>query len=268
MAGKKDNDSYVWISYADLMTSVTFAFIFLLLCFLAANAQLEKDLQTERGGAGRTRIVDLVTTQQRLGKMLEGLKEKVEKAQGCEGVLWEVDSASTSIRASFKDKNQLSGGEDRLGWFDNGKAELLPRAKTCLKTFSVLWLSDLYLDQATRDNIQNLVLEGHTNSDKILSESTAFIDNLKLSQDRAYSAAKFIIEDLGRGEFGFNDKQWEGFQKWRNSALTATGRSFAKTITLPGSAGLEDKERSKRIEFRCLIKQDFKAMENVIKESK
>lgn len=122
MAGKKDNESYVWISYADLMTSVTFAFIFLLLYFMMTNAKHKKDAERDTGGAG-ARLGALVQTQQRLGEMLENLKEKVERAKGCEDVLWEVDRAATSIRAYFKDKSQNSGGEEnRIGWFDNGKA--------------------------------------------------------------------------------------------------------------------------------------------------
>ncbi|EAI0140120.1 OmpA family protein, partial [Campylobacter jejuni] len=82
-------------------------------------------------------------------------------------------------------------------------------------------------------NIENIIIEGHTDSDG------SYIYNLDLSQKRAYEVMNFIYT------FYKSDK----LQK----LLMASGRSFSDPVFVNG---VEDKDKSRRIEIKFSIKND------------
>ncbi len=267
MADNKRDDSYVWISYSDLMTTVTFAFIFLLLATLAIHQDLSESVEksksmlskaTEHVNPGQEALGTLVKTKASAGLILKAIREEIQKFGECREVIWTIDETNTSVSATF--------GRNGQGWFRDGEANLSGEAQVCLKQFAILWLSKLYEDKLVRVNLQNLIIEGHTNSRPISSTENSFLDNLDLSQRRAFSASKFILRDVQKAhfsKFASIKSDWMSFELWRNQKLTATGRSFSEPIT--HKDGKENFEHSKRIVFRCLIKQDFAAMEEMSK---
>jgi flagellar motor protein MotB len=153
------------------------------------------------------------------------------------------------------------------GWFKDGFSDISESGKKCLKNFSREWLLAFYNLKQHRDKVDRLVIEGHTNSkppnDRL---KDPYLYNLRLSQDRAYSAANFIFQNLAEASDikhpapGFNVQD---FTAWRNRVLTATGRSFAEPILLENSTA-EDTEKSKRIEFKFTIKHNYEGYKKLL----
>lgn len=271
MSKKGSEESYVWISYSDLMTSVTFAFIFLFLVFVAKyreenqkNKSLSEEVST---------VSSLIAAQNRSGDILEELKRDLSAEKDCDGVGWEVNRTESLISATVSETTSREKG----AWFKSGESELQESAKRCLDVFSVKWLKAMYGDIGIRKNIQGLVIEGHTDSDPIRTKANRFLGNLELSQERAYNAAVYIIEHLTKERFAIDSEEnWNNFRGWTERVINATGRSYAKLIGKGAASdsdgyvvpGTEDKRRSRRIEFRTLIRSDFDAMKTLVNEFK
>ena len=91
-----------------------------------------------------------------------------------------------------------------------------------------------------RDDILEVRIEGHTSSAWFgaASDDDAYIRNMNLSQQRTRSTLAYVLE-LG---------QVQSDKNWLKSHLTANGLSSAKVVR--DEQGIEDAERSRRVEFR------------------
>jgi len=121
--------------------------------------------------------------------------------------------------------------------FDVGSYELKPEAQKQLKETVQPYLDVLLNDASIRENIDNIVIEGHTDSDG------SYMHNLDLSQKRAYSVMAFI--------YSLDEK--------RTELLSANGRSYSDRIF---KNGIEDKEASRRIEIKFNL-SNKKAIEEI-----
>ncbi|WP_263832647.1 OmpA family protein [Sulfurospirillum oryzae] len=125
--------------------------------------------------------------------------------------------------------------------FDVGSYELKPEAKKQLKETLQPYLDVLLNDNSIRENIDHIVIEGHTDSDG------SYMHNLDLSQKRAYSVMAFI--------YSLDEKRTTMLQKY----LSANGRSYSDLIL---KNGVEDKEASRRIEIKFNL-SNKKAIEEI-----
>ncbi|SMC15780.1 chemotaxis protein MotB [Campylobacter helveticus] len=125
--------------------------------------------------------------------------------------------------------------------FDKDSFILKDEAKLSLKRILSGYLAGILEDENISKNIENIIIEGHTDSDG------SYIYNLDLSQKRAYEVMSFILTF-------YKD---ERLQK----LLMASGRSFSVPIL---KNGIEDKDLSRRIEIKFSLKNDaaFKELEN------
>ena len=121
--------------------------------------------------------------------------------------------------------------------------ELKPEAKKQLKETLQPYLDVLLNDESIRDNIDQIVIEGHTDSDG------SYMHNLDLSQKRAYSVMAFI--------YSLDEKRTALLQKY----LSANGRAYSDIIL---KNGVEDKEASRRIEIKFNL-SNKKAIEEIEK---
>lgn len=117
--------------------------------------------------------------------------------------------------------------------FDKDSYVLKAEAKVSLKKILTQYFSAILNDENISSNIENIIIEGHTDSDG------SYIYNLDLSQKRAYEVMSFIYT------FYKNAK----LQKM----LIASGKSYADPIY---KNGVEDKQLSRRIEIKFSIKND------------
>ena len=119
--------------------------------------------------------------------------------------------------------------------------ELKPEAKKQLKETLQPYLDVLLNDSTIRENIDHIVIEGHTDSDG------TYMHNLDLSQKRAYSVMTFI--------YSLDEKRNALLQKY----LSANGRSYSDLVL---KNGVEDKEASRRIEIKFNL-SNKKAIEEI-----
>lgn len=256
---KKANshDSFVWISYSDLITTLMLSFILIYLVALYERNKFatESEVNLKKAQAITMEVLDARNVYLDSLKQIVRAMEKHKLTNGCEDVAWNVDEKGNSIQIFFQTSE---------GWFADGSAVISKSGRKCLESFSYSWLLSLYAKSDYRDNIDRLVIEGHTNSlppaDK---REDPYLYNLKLSQARAYEAANFIFQNL---KFNNDIKKqisnfsWDDFTTWRNQVLTATGRGSAEPIK---TNEVEDREKSKRIEFKFTIKHNFDGYKSI-----
>jgi chemotaxis protein MotB len=150
-------------------------------------------------------------------KVVERLKERL-------GDSINIDSKSGALRFS---SNIL---------FNQGSYTLKPSAKQQLRDILKRYIQTLLLDSEIRQYIDNITIEGHTNTDG------SYLYNLALSQKRALEVMKFLYQsDIQNREL-------------YSQYLSASGRSYADLIY--NEFGQEDKDASRRIEIKFRIKNE------------
>ncbi len=150
-------------------------------------------------------------------RVISKLKEKLGKSIA-------IDKNSGAIRFS---SNIL---------FEQGKYKLKDSSKKELNRLLNSYIDTLLYDKDIKDNIEQIVIEGYTNSDG------TYLYNLELSQKRALEVMKFL--------YSSNPKKSAIFRKY----ISASGRSYANPIMMEN--GEEDKDASRRIEIKFRIKNE------------
>ncbi len=157
-------------------------------------------------------------------KVISKLKEKLKGSI-------DIDKNSGAIRFS---SNIL---------FEQNSFKLKENSKEELKAILEKYINALLLDDEIKQYIDQIIIEGYTNSDG------TYLHNLELSQKRALEVMKFLYENFPENR--------ELFRKY----LSASGRSYANLIY---KNGVEDKDASRRIEIKFRIKNE-KAIEELEK---
>ena len=171
-------------------------------------------------------------------KNLTGIRIKVIKTLKKElGKSIQIDPKSGSIRFS---SNIL---------FNKGEYRLKEDAKQSLKAKIKKYIQTLLLNEKIRDYIDQIIIEGHTDTDG------SYLYNLALSQKRALEVMKFIYESDPK-----NEKLYKRY-------LTASGRSYSDLIL--DKNGKEKKDASRRIEVKFRIKNEkaIKELEKFLSNS-
>ncbi|EIX7213992.1 OmpA family protein [Campylobacter coli] len=117
--------------------------------------------------------------------------------------------------------------------FDKDSYTLKNEAKASLRKILSEYFNAIINDPKILSNIENIIIEGHTDSDG------SYIYNLDLSQKRAYEVMNFIYTF-------YKDIRLQ-------KLLMASGRSFSDPVLVNG---VEDKDKSCRIEIKFSIKND------------
>ena len=130
--------------------------------------------------------------------------------------------------------------------FDVGEYDLLADGEDFLNDFLPDYFNVLLSDNFV-DYISEIIIEGHTDSDG------DYIMNLELSQQRALAVASFILDDDGV-------LPSDTVEKLRK-IVTANGRSYSNPIYT--ADGEEDKDASRRVEFKFRLKDEEMVQEMV-----
>ena len=103
-------------------------------------------------------------------------------------------------------------------------------------------------NKSIKDNINKIIIEGHTDSDG------TFLYNLELSQKRAYEVMNYLLS------LNFVKKNHI------KHLMIASGRSYLDTIK--DANGKEDKQASRRIEIKFSLKNQnaMKEIERILDE--
>ena len=175
--------------------------------------------------------------------LMGALLQVQEKAEQDEEVVRRYDQTKTQLYIDLQEEFK----EDLKTWrasidsslcirfqepatlFDKNETDLKPPFKNILDDFFPRYIEVLNRPKY-RDNIVEIRIEGHTDSDG------GYFHNMKLSQDRTRTVLEYC--------FGLMSPEQKA---WAKSLITANGLSSSQPIL---RAGVEDKDQSRRVEFR------------------
>jgi chemotaxis protein MotB len=131
--------------------------------------------------------------------------------------------------------------------FDQSAYKLKDSSKKELDVVLKKYISTLLEDKEIRKYIHGITIEGHTNSDG------SYLSNLQLSQQRALEVMQFLYESNSI------DKDL------LNKYVSSSGKSSSDLIY---KNGVEDKDASRRIEIKFIIKNEeaVKELQNYLGE--
>lgn len=176
--------------------------------------------------------IELSTQQQQLDSQQQQLEQLV-------GMKTRI---ITSLSTALKD-NRISASVDPANGsialesdvlFDSGEFGLSASGEEFIAKFLPIYLDVLFSDEY-KDYVAEVIIEGHTDSDG------GYLENLKLSQQRALAVASHVLSDGYRGISGSEKRALR-------EVLTVNGRSYSDRIL--DENGREDKEASRRVVFK------------------
>jgi chemotaxis protein MotB len=205
-APETDEVPEYWITYSDLMVSLLMAFALLL---FVALARVQAEAKRAEGIVRANREAIQIA-----GRALEGT-----------GMDFALDSATGTLTMNAE------------VLFAYGSAGLRPEAAEEIRKVATVFLPKLLEQKGADSLIREIVIEGHTDT------IGTYMYNLKLSQDRAYSVMRAIVENTYGTEYG---------GKLR-SLIVASGKSEVRPIIDGDSI---DARRSRRIELHIRSRDD------------
>lgn len=203
-----------WLSVSDLMAGLMMVFMLVSIVFMV-NVEIERN---------KVRDVAILYDQLRT-QLYKDLNAEFKQDMEVWGAELDED-----LVFRFNNTEVL---------FDKGQARLKPDFKDILEDFFPRYVG-IITGSNYRDDILEVRIEGHTSSGWFgaTNEDDAYIRNMALSQERTRSTLGFLLE--------LNSVADQ--KNWLKQRLTANGLSSAKVVT--GPAGVENKDRSRRVEFR------------------
>lgn len=150
--------------------------------------------------------------------------------------------------------------------FALGSDELQPRFKDILDKFIPKYLGILLEDKELRKNIQEIRIEGHTDTLRMVKYGKdPYLSNVMLSQKRAYNVLEYIrnMDTIAN----YSDEKKKLLDYW----FTANGLSYGKTLDANGELTIKsgkpvDMEASRRVEFRIITIGD-EVLEEFVKKN-
>ena len=125
---------------------------------------------------------------------------------------------------------------DSTVFFEKGSSTIKAEGRALLDAFVPVYLGVLMSDEYS-DYLGEIIIEGHTDT------SGDYFLNLELSQERALSVAKYVLEMTGLTEA----------QRTKlRSIMTATGRSWSNPVY--NDDGTVNMDASRRVEFHFSLK--------------
>lgn len=218
-----EEDDTPWISVSDLMSGLMIIFLCIAVLFMREQG---KSIEQQKQIAQEYNQVQ--------GDLARAL---VQEFQQAELERWGAELAGDGLVVRFKDPTTM---------FLGGRSELSPGFKAILADFFPQLVSVLK-QEAFREHIREIRIEGHTSSEWILGrerlpEDRTYLLNMELSQQRAFAVLTYVLS-LRQGLLGMEPE----LRKW----LRATGLSSSQLVTLAGTTQ-EDAIRSRRVEFRVV----------------
>ena len=214
-----------WMGFADVMSVLMMIFLFIAVLFM----------------------VQVQTDSEKLKKQHNSMKAiaeafEISQAELQQKVSSEFNKSAKHWGAKIKDNGTISFEDDSY-LFTSGSSNLTDEFKTILKDFFPRFVETLYQSEL-KDEIKSIEVIGHSSSDW-QGKGDSFLQNSKLSQNRAYAVMQFV----------YKLPQVKPYRDWLGKLLFANGASSAESIT---EAGIEDLTKSRRIEFKTKIGSEDK----------
>lgn len=223
MSGTKKESH--WIPLADLMTVLMVIFLFMSISYMALVERRQKEQNQIFKDYEESKVA-------LYNELNETFKDDFEK--------WDL-KLDNDLSIKFTNPQVL---------FETGSSDIRMSFQNILTDFLPKYLS-VVLQEKYKDKIAEIRIEGHTDTKPIGKTNDPYIDNMKLSQDRARNVLAFL-----RAQNCFIDlqsKEKERLQYW----LTANGLSYGRTVDKNYKISFESKQiidddKSRRVEFRIV----------------
>ena len=206
-----NENNIFWVTMTDLMTALVLVFIvlFFYTYMVSYNDKIEQ-----------------VQEQQKVAKELkETLQEKKIDAQ--------IDSISGIVKISD------------LELFDLNSYELSQKGKDYLSKFAPAYLDSIFTNEYLNENIDKIVIQGHTDSQTFAGQFSAdeqYMKNMELSLKRAYEVANYMTNTP------YNKANGNRLRKM----IVVEGASFSNPVLTKGK---EDYAKSRRVELKIVMKE-------------
>lgn len=209
-----------WVAVSDLMAGLMMVFMMVSVVFMI-NMEIERN---------KIRDVAILYDQLRM-QLYRDLQNEF--------------SADMDLWGAELDKDLAFRFNNTEVLFDQGMAELKPEFQTILANFFPRYIA-IITGEDYRNDILEIRIEGHTSSSwyGATSSDDAYIRNMALSQQRTRTTLNFLM-NLSSVQYS---------KDWLKTHLTANGLSSAKVIRQDN--GVEDPQRSRRVEFRVRTDAD------------
>lgn len=217
-----------WVSISDVMAGLMVIFL-----FIAISYMVNANRKTERITELKDKVANLLDAYRNLQR---ALSEELQKEFEGDLVKWTgyLDVETLSIRFNKP--------------FGEREATVPNDFKDILRVFFPRYIAIL-TKREYKDRIAEIRIEGHTSSGWFDTDDLdiAYYNNMQLSQDRSRNVLQYVLEIK---DSKIRQKNKEQIKKY----LTANGLSSSKLIPYPD--GSENKEESRRVEFRVVTKSE------------
>lgn len=164
----------------------------------------------------------------------------------------EQKRASEALQATLKEQN-ININIDSAGvvkisdleLFDVNSYELSDKGKEYLAKFSPAYLDSIFSNEYLNENIDKIIIEGHTDSQTFAGDFSAdeqYMKNMELSLKRAYEVANYMTNTP------YNKSNGNRLRKM----IIVEGASFSSPVI---ENGKEDFAKSRRVELKIVFKQ-------------
>jgi len=215
-----------WISISDLMSVLMIIFLFIAISYMHNIQQNQLNIKKVA-----------VAYQELQTDMYQELWEEFkEDLPGWKAV---IEKETLTIR--FEEPEVL---------FTIGSSELSDKFQVILNDFFPRYVR-IISSNKYRNNIEEIRIEGHTSSEwnGESQEMEAYFNNMRLSQNRTRSVLKHCLSLI----------QESKILTWSQQYITANGLSSSHLMK--NTEGIEDKLKSRRVEFRTKTNAEKKVVE-------
>ncbi|MBQ8200734.1 MAG: OmpA family protein [Clostridia bacterium] len=172
----------------------------------------------------------------------QALNSQTDKIEDMVGMRTQIISdLSTSLsRANLSAAVDPNTGDivlDSAVLFKTNSSDIMSDGQYLLNRFIPVYL-EVLLRPEYSDYLGEIIIEGHTD------DQGTYLNNLKLSQNRALEVAEYVLSMYPEG----SEKR-----KMLEQILTATGRSESDLIYYPGTT-VVNQDASRRVEFKFSLK--------------
>lgn len=198
--------------------------------FIAISYMVNANRETERIRGLKVKVADLLDAYKNLQEALS--KDLQTEFEG-DLVKWAGDLDMETLSISFKKP------------FGQGDAAVPNSFKYVLHDFFPRYITILTKPKYKND-IAEIRIEGHTSSEwhHEVTLDEAYFNNMELSQNRSRNVLRYV---LGIKKVSQN-------KPWIKENMTANGLSSSQPII--DEFGVENKEESRRVEFRVVTKSE------------
>lgn len=230
-----EESNVFWVTMTDLMLGLVIVFMLLFVFAIMGYKEQSEEItqQTQQITKLKKKIKTLSKREQirYVKKFSQRLKEELEK----QGLPLNIDANTAQVKIS------------NVELFDLNSYELSEGGKEYLNKFFPEYINTLLQNENVRNNLQHIVVEGHTDSHSFYgakTEEEQFLKNMNLSIMRARSVADYL----------FTTDYDKRYTKDLTKLIIIEGKSFTEPVL--NAENKEDYDASRRVELTLVFKPE------------